>query len=172
MPVAGRTSSPAGSTLDAVPALREPRLHFVPMVSLELDPALLRGTAGRHRPLQLPGPLLQGAGAPEGYFPRPLLGRGEGGGPPNRPVPRVLRPKAAPPRGASRAEVPRRRRPHRRGDREGGKGPRPEPEDRGGPRVPVVPLAEGGAGPRPRGLIQDLRGPGGGGGGPGGPPRR
>src|SRR3989449_9397098 len=65
MPGARRTWSPARSALDAVPALREPRLHFVPMVSLELDPALLRGTAGRHRPLQLTGHLLQGAGVLE-----------------------------------------------------------------------------------------------------------
>src|SRR2546425_4858670 len=55
----------ARSPLDAVPALREPRLYLVPMVSLQLDPALLRGPAGRHRPLQLAGHLLQGAGVLE-----------------------------------------------------------------------------------------------------------
>src|SRR5438445_5276564 len=65
MPDERRISSPAGSTLDAVPALREPSLDVVPMVSLELDPALLRGPAGRHRPLQLASALLQGAGVLE-----------------------------------------------------------------------------------------------------------
>src|SRR2546425_5842502 len=65
MPGAGRSLSPGGSALDAVPALGEPRLPLVPMVSLELDPALLRGPASRHRPLQLAGHLLQGAGVLE-----------------------------------------------------------------------------------------------------------
>src|SRR5437773_2407264 len=60
MPGARRSVS-GGSALDAVPALPEPGLHVVAMVSLELDPALLRGAAGRHRSLQLPGHLLQGA---------------------------------------------------------------------------------------------------------------
>src|SRR5438445_12149693 len=65
MPAARRNAWLASSALDPIPALREPGLDLVPMVSLEFDPALLRGPAGRHRPLQLAGHLLQGAGVLE-----------------------------------------------------------------------------------------------------------
>src|SRR5438093_13200134 len=91
------------------------------------------------------------------YLARPRVGPTDGGGPPNRPVPRIFRPQAHAAGGASGAQVPRRRRADDGGDRDRGEGPWPRSARRGGPRVSAVPLAQGGAGPRKARLLQDLR---------------
>src|SRR2546422_11749580 len=90
------------------------------------------------------------------YLAGPRVGPRDGGGPPDRPVPGVLRPQADAARGASGAQVPRRRRADDRGDRDRGEGPRPRSAHRGGSRVSAVPLAKGGAGPGEGRLLQDL----------------
>src|SRR5437867_1552530 len=93
------------------------------------------------------------------YLAGPRVGPMDGGGPPNRPVPRIFRPQAHAAGGASGAQVPRRRRADDGGDRDRGEGPWPRSARRGGPRVSAVPLAQGGAGPREGRLLQDLGDP-------------